>query len=86
MQSYTFTNNTFDGDAQQIESASTSRTEPVGPVRSSGRVISGNKFTEPRRRHGLRGPDLAELGWLLYPVGTATITGNTFSEHRRVGT
>ena len=78
VQSYTFTNNTFDGDAQQIESGIyvASGAGWSGPV--SGRVISGNKFTSLDDAMDFAGPTPG-LGWLLYPVGTATITGNTFS-------
>jgi|GEM_PF-6497539 len=80
LQSYTFQGNYIDAggvDADGIRIASGAGWS--GPV--SGRVISGNTFTDAIDNIAFVGPG-AEA-WDLYPVGAATITGNSFSNAAR---
>jgi nitrous oxidase accessory protein NosD len=72
---YNFTNNTFDGDQNESAIYVASGAGWTGPA--SGRVISGNAFSNLDDAMDFAGPGAA--GWLVYPVGAATITGNTFA-------
>ena len=77
---YSFTDNTFDGDQGESAIYVASGAGWTGPA--SGRVISGNTFNNMDDAMDFAGPT-PEIGWLLYPVGTTTITGNTFSNSGR---
>ena len=76
---YNFTNNTFDGDQNESAIYVASGAGWTGPA--SGRVISGNAFSNLDDAMDFAGPGAAP--WLVYPVGAATITGNTFSNIAR---
>ena len=76
VQSYTFTDNTFDGGQKGAGIYIASGAGWTGPA--SGRVISGNKFSSTDDAIDFAGPT-PNIAWLLYPVGAATITGNTFA-------
>ena len=81
VQSYRFTDNTFDGDQGESAIYVASGAGWTGPV--SGRVISGNTFSHMDDALDFAGPSTPGIAWLAYPVGTATITGNTFSHSGR---
>ena len=76
---FDFTNNTFNGvnDGYGLPSGiqTANGSGATGPV--SGRVITGNSFTNLDDALSFAGPGAQP--WLTAPVGTATITGNTFS-------
>ncbi|MGO9876067.1 MAG: fibronectin type III domain-containing protein [Acidimicrobiia bacterium] len=76
VQSYTFTNNTFDGGTKGAGIYIANGAGWTGPA--SGRVISGNTFSSTDDAIDFAGPT-PNIAWLLNPVGAATITGNTFS-------
>jgi hypothetical protein len=76
VQTYTFTNNTFDGASKGAGIYIANGAGWTGPA--SGRVISGNKFSSTDDAIDFAGPT-TPIAWLLYPVGAATITGNTFT-------
>ncbi len=76
---YHFTDNTFDGDQNESAIYVASGAGWTGPT--SGRVISGNAFSNMDDAMDFAGPGAQP--WLVYPVGAATITGNTFSSIAR---
>jgi hypothetical protein len=76
VQTYTFSNNTFDGASKGAGIYVANGAGWTGPA--SGRVISGNKFSSTDDAIDFAGPT-SPIAWLLYPVGAATITGNTFA-------
>lgn len=76
---YNFTNNTFDGDGHQQAIYVASGAGWTGPA--SGRLITGNAFSNMDDAMDFAGPGAAP--WLVDPVGTATISGNTFTNITR---
>ena len=76
LQSYTYNNNVLRGD--QNESGMYIANGAGWPNSSGARLIQNNVFDQLDDALDFAGTT-ENLGWLLYPVGTATISGNSFS-------
>src|SRR5665213_2360754 len=83
-QSYSITNNTVTGvaDSNGVPSAMYIANGSGASGPTSGRVISGNTFNNLDDAMDFAGPTTG-TAWLASPVGTATITGNSFSSIAR---